>query len=175
VLIINFLGVVFHVQPLMWQEWLATVAIGAGAMLWSFLVRLLSRTVFARDSSSSSEATGCWAWVTRRLSRMNQVKSRHLTAAAAVYSSANRLVGVGSDAPAMSVHDAVALARDKAANRQREDAEAEEEAASRKGSRIKAWLGRRGTAGSREERTISGRSDSACSLGKDVEIVRSKR
>lgn len=162
VLIINFLGVVFKVQPLNWDEWLVTVAIGAGALIWSFIIRFVSRTFFAssNNNSSSSSRRGCWAWVTERLARMNQVKSRQLVAAAAVYD-ANKLCGVE-----MSVQEAVSLAREKAANGAVQD-EAEESNSS-KSSKIKAWLGGRGEAGSKEERTLSGRSDSAGSLGKSI-------
>lgn len=165
-LIINFLGVIFKVEPLTWQEWLATVAIGAGAMFWSFLVRFVSRTFFASSSdklsdSSSKSGRGLWAWITARLTRMNQVTSKQLQAAAAVYDS-NKLCGVE-----MSVQEAVSLAREKAANRA---AQEESEESGRSGSRIKAWFGRRCEAGSKEERTLSGRSDSAGSLGREERV-----
>lgn len=153
VIIINFLGIIFHVQPLNWQEWLVTVAIGAGAMIWSFLVRFISRTFFAGRESTSR---GCWAAITARLTRMNQVTSKQLQAAAAVYDS-NKLCGVE-----MSVQEAVTLAREKSANKDVED-----ESSGGRRSFIKAWLGRgKGEAGSKEERTLSGRSDSAGSLGR---------
>lgn len=156
VIIINFLGIVFHIAPLNWQEWLVTVAIGAGAMIWSFLVRFFSRTFVAGRESTSR---GCWAAMTARLTRMNQVTSKQLLAAAAVYD-CNKLCGVE-----MSVQEAVTLARDKAANRAQQEAEDESSGGSR--SFIKAWLGRgKGEAGSKEERTLSGRSDSAGSLGR---------
>jgi hypothetical protein len=158
VLIINFLGVVFKVQPLNWDEWLVTVAIGAGAMVWSFIIRFVSRNFFAAsDTTVSSSSRGCWAWLTERLVRLNQVKSRQLLAAAAVYD-ANKLCGVE-----MSVQEAVTLAREKAAHRAVQ--EEVDEASNSKSGKIKAWLGR-GKAGSKEERTLSGRSDSAGSLGK---------
>ena len=157
VLIINFLGVVFKVDPLNWQEWLVTVAIGAGAMIWSFLVRLISRTFAGRPSTHSGKAgTGCWSALTARLTRINQVTSKQMVAAAAVYDS-NKLMGVE-----LSVQEAVSLAREKAANRAQQD-EAEESGSK---SRLKAWWGRKGEAGSKEERTLSGRSDSAGSMGR---------
>jgi hypothetical protein len=93
VLIVNFLGVVFKIAPLGWDEWLVTVAIGAGAMIWSFGIRFISRTFFADSSSGSSSGRGCWAWVTERLTRLNQVTSKQMVAAAAVYDS-NKLCGV---------------------------------------------------------------------------------
>lgn len=158
VLIINFLGVVFHVAPLTWQEWLITVAIGSGSMAWSFLIRFVSRTCFSAGGKGHSSCSGgLWAAITARLTRLNQVKSRQLAAAAAVYD-ANKLCGVE-----MSVHEAVSLAREKAANKAQE--EAEDAASGGSKSRIKAFFGRRGEAGSKEERTLSGRSDSAASVG----------
>ncbi|EFJ44186.1 calcium-transporting ATPase [Volvox carteri f. nagariensis] len=42
-IIINFLGLFFKVEPLDWQEWLASIAIGTGAWPVSFLTRLISR------------------------------------------------------------------------------------------------------------------------------------
>lgn len=90
----NFLGVVFKIAPLNWDEWLVTVAIGAGALVWSFAIRLVSRTFFAgAGSSSTSSGRCCWSWVTERLTRLNQVTSKQLVAAAAVYDS-NKLCGV---------------------------------------------------------------------------------
>lgn len=163
-LIINFLGVVFKVAPLNWKEWLLTVAIGGGAMIWSFLIRFFSN-VFASDTTSRQGCTASlWNAITSRLNRLNQVKSKQLLAAAAVYDT-NKLCGVE-----MSVQEAVSLAREKAANRAQQD-EAE---GPRSKSMIKAWFGKKGTAGSKEERTLSGRSDSAGSLGrsgKDVSRV----
>lgn len=156
VMIINFLGVVFHVAPLTWQEWLVTVAIGSGSLFWSFLIRFFSRTVFSSGKGPTSSSGGLGAWITTRLVRFNQVKSKQLLAAAAVYD-ANKLCGVE-----MSVQEAVTLAREKAANKAQEEADGEDG----KQSRIKAWLGRRGQAGSKEERTLSGRSDSAGSMGR---------
>jgi hypothetical protein len=131
--------------------------------------------------------------LTARLSRMNQVQSRHMAAAAAVYASAsaNRMLGVQE----MSVQEAVGLARDKAAHRAREEAaEAEQEAGAGARGKIKAWFGRRRSASRRvapaspadgagaisivavpahasryEERTLSGRSDSAGSLVREGE------
>ncbi len=44
-IIINFIYVVFKVRPLDWQEWLATIAIGAGAIPWSLIVRGLSKAL----------------------------------------------------------------------------------------------------------------------------------
>lgn len=157
VIIVNFLGVVFKIEPLNWQEWLVTVAIGAGAMIWSLAVRLVSRTVCAGSGNG-----GCWTAITARLVRLNQVKSKQLTAAAAVYDT-NKLCGVQ-----LSVHDAVTLAREKTANKATQEQEEEEAAGS------KSWLkrlGKRGKAGTKEERTLSGRSDSAGSLGRSTKDV----
>lgn len=152
-MIINFLGIIFHVEPLTWQEWLVTVAIGAGAMIFSFLVRFISRTFFAGRESTSR---GCWAAITARLTRMNQVTSKQMMAAAAVYDS-NKLCGVE-----MSVQEAVTLACEKHGHANKD---AEDESSAGRRSFIKAWLGRgKGEAGSKEERTLSGRSDSAGSL-----------
>lgn len=89
----NFLGVVFKVAPLNWDEWLVTVAIGAGAMIWSLAIRFVSRTFFAGAGSSSGRRCGCWSWLTERLTRLNQVTSKQMVAAAAVYD-ANKLCGV---------------------------------------------------------------------------------
>lgn len=66
----------------------------------------------------------------------------------------------------MLLQEAVTLAREKAAHGAVQ--EAAEEVSNSRSARIKAFFGRRGQAGSKEERTLSGRSDSAGSLGKDV-------
>ncbi|PNH10333.1 Calcium-transporting ATPase PAT1 [Tetrabaena socialis] len=42
-IIINFLGVIFKVEPLDWMEWLASIAIGLGAFPLSLLTRFISR------------------------------------------------------------------------------------------------------------------------------------
>lgn len=141
VLIINFLGMFFKVEPLNWQEWLVTVAIGSGALLWSFIVRLLSRNIHW--------SCGCCAPLGAALGRLNRVQTKQAAAAEAVY--APRAGGVE-----LTVQEAVSLARGTA---QAADAE-EDSKKSKKESRK-----RRGRAGSKEERTLSGRSDSAGSLG----------
>jgi hypothetical protein len=51
-LIINFLGTFFKVVPLNWQEWLITMAIGAGAWPVSFITRLVTQLVEGRRQGS---------------------------------------------------------------------------------------------------------------------------
>jgi Ca2+-transporting ATPase len=50
-LIMNFLGSFFKVVPLNWQEWLVTMAIGAGAFPVSFLTRLITQIVEGRQKA----------------------------------------------------------------------------------------------------------------------------
>jgi hypothetical protein len=141
-LIINFMGMFFKVQPLIWQEWLVTVAIGAGAMGWSLLIRLASR------QCQHVSGCGCTSAIAAFLTRMNKVRSK-AEAHVAVYSA--------PEGSGLSVHEAVTLARGKAAAAAAEAAAAEAEGRKKKRER-------RGRAGTREERTMSGRSDSAGSL-----------
>jgi hypothetical protein len=61
------------------------------------------------------------------------------------------------------LQEAVTLAREKAVHGAVQDAA--DEASNSKSARLKAFFGRKGQAGSKEERTLSGRSDSAGSLG----------
>uniref|UniRef100_A0A383WGV1 Calcium-transporting ATPase n=1 Tax=Tetradesmus obliquus TaxID=3088 RepID=A0A383WGV1_TETOB len=145
-MIINFLGFFFKVQPLTWQEWLFTIAIGAGAMLWSTAVRFLSRNV-------SCGQVSIFTAIGNRLARMNQVTSKQMAASHAVYD--------GPGSLQMTVHDAVALARGKAAAAESAEAEAEKAAEGKKGG---GWLKGKGKTTQQNERTISGRSDSAASL-----------
>ncbi|KAG2490086.1 hypothetical protein HYH03_011392 [Edaphochlamys debaryana] len=44
-IIINFLGMFFKVEPLDWEEWLVSLAIGTGAWPLSFLTRFVSRNL----------------------------------------------------------------------------------------------------------------------------------
>ncbi|KAF8057240.1 ACA11 [Scenedesmus sp. PABB004] len=146
VLIMSFLGMFFKVQQLRYDEWLVTVAIGAGAMLWSLAVRALSRTVGCGCGALGAAVSG-------RLARMNQVRTKAMAAADRVYSSA--------EGRELSVAQAVGLARGSAA------AQAEAEAAAAEGKKEKKEkrrAERKGRAGTREERTLSGRSDSAGSM-----------
>jgi Ca2+-transporting ATPase len=146
VLIINFLGPIFKVQPLAWDEWLVCIAIGIGAMIWSQIVRFVSRNTSCCDG-------GCGGgFIAQRLARMNQVKSKHLKASD-LYSS--------KDGLEMSVQEAVMTARAGT-----KAAEEKEKAAEEKKETKKRW--RFGKAGSKEERTFSGRSDSAGSLGDNL-------
>lgn len=78
-----------------------------------------------------------------------QVKSKHMVAAHAVYARKEGL----------SVHEAVSLARGSAAAATVEEAQAAE---IKKGKK-KFWE-RKGCVGTRDERTLSGRTDSATSL-----------
>jgi hypothetical protein len=145
-MIMNFLGFFFKVQPLTWQEWLFTIAIGAGAMIWSTIVRFASRNISCGEVS-------LFTAIGNRLARMNQVTSKQMAASHAVYD--------GPGSLEMTVHDAVTLARGKAAAAESAAAaEADKEAEGKKGS---GWLkGKRNA--KHYERTLSGRSDSAASL-----------
>jgi hypothetical protein len=142
-MIMNFLGFFFKVQPLVWQEWLFTIAIGAGIMIWSTIVRFVSRNLSCGEVS-------IFTAIGNRLARMNQVTSKQMAASHAVYD--------GPGSLEMTVHDAVALARGKAAAAESAEAEAEKKAEGKK----KGWL--KGKRDRQYERTISGRSDSAASL-----------
>jgi len=42
-IIINLLGMFFKVNPLTWHEWLVSMAVGAGIILWSFMLRFFAR------------------------------------------------------------------------------------------------------------------------------------
>jgi hypothetical protein len=148
VMIINFLGMFFKVQPLKWDEWLVTVAIGAGAMIWSFLVRWMSRNI---NWSGLCSCCHCCGAVGSRLARLNKVRSKHVTAAAAVYGAAG--------AVELTVQEAVSMARNKQAVQETE-AQSQE-----KSGKSKTKKNDKGRAGTWEERTLSGRSDSAGSLG----------
>eukprot|EP00879_Flechtneria_rotunda_P002036 GHRR01002214.1.p1 GENE.GHRR01002214.1~~GHRR01002214.1.p1 ORF type:complete len:850 (+),score=231.92 GHRR01002214.1:2125-4674(+) len=146
VMIINFLGMFFHIQPLHWQEWLVTVAIGGGAMIWSLIVRFISRNISWGSDESGSKL---YKAILARLARMNQVTSRHAVAASAVYA------GEGIE---LSVQEAVSRARNAAAAQ----AAAKEEQEQQKEQKKPFW--KLGTAGTKEERTLSGRTDSAGSI-----------
>jgi hypothetical protein len=142
-MIMNFLGFFFKVQPLVWQEWLFTIAIGAGIMIWSTIVRFVSRNLSCGEVS-------IFTAIGNRLARMNQVTSKQMAASHAVYD--------GPGSLEMTVHDAVVLARGKAAAAESAEAEAEKNVEGKK----KGWL--KGKRDRQYERTISGRSDSAASL-----------
>jgi hypothetical protein len=144
-MIMNFLGFFFKVQPLTWQEWLFTIAIGAGIMLWSTLVRFASRNITCGDVS-------IFTAVGNRLARMNQVTSKQMAASHAVYD--------GPGSVEMSVHEAVALARGNAAAAAESAAAAEVETQAE--GQKKGWM--KGKREKQYERTLSGRSDSAASL-----------
>lgn len=137
VMIINFLGMFFKVQQLSWQEWLFTISIGAGSMLWSLIVRFLSRNVTCSCGGSALTA------VSSRLASLNQIKNKRMAASSAVYDAGLEL----------TVQEAVTLARGKATAALEAQAKLDEKTKDRKG-----------TAGTHQERTLSGRSDSAASL-----------
>jgi hypothetical protein len=147
-MIMNFLGFFFKVQPLTWQEWLFTIAIGAGAVIWSIIVRFASRNISCGEVS-------LFTAIGNRLARMNQVTSKQMAASHAVYD--------GPGSLEMTVHDAVTLARGKAAAAETAAAEAEKAAEEKKsaGSWLKKGVVKRDR---HYERTLSGRSDSAASL-----------
>jgi hypothetical protein len=146
-MIINFLGYFFKVEPLQWNEWLVSIAIGSGAMIWSLIIRAVSRNV------SCGVGAGLITAVGNRLAKLNEVKSKHMIAASAAYKPRE-----GLD---LTVQEAVSLARGNAAAAAA--AEADAKAAEEKGDKKKFWQ-RKGKAGTREERTLSGRSDSAGSI-----------
>jgi phosphoglycerol transferase MdoB-like AlkP superfamily enzyme len=153
VLIINFMGMFFKVQPISWKEWLVTVAIGSGVLVWSFIVRFLSRNTPLFNC-------GCLAAV---LGRYNKVQVKSEAAANAVYNNPNTTLSVQEAVTAVRAGLKAAEEAAAAAEEQKEQAEQEKK---KKGS----WLGLtklgagKGKAKSKEERTLSGRSDSAGSL-----------
>ncbi|KAF6264067.1 hypothetical protein COO60DRAFT_1457828 [Scenedesmus sp. NREL 46B-D3] len=127
------------------QEWLFTIAIGAGAMVWSTIVRFVSRNV-------SCGQVGAFTAIGDRLARMNQVTSKQMAASHAVYD--------GPGSLEMTVHEAVALARGKAAAAAEAADEEPKKVAEGKGKA--GWL--KGKRDRQYDRTLSGRSDSAASL-----------
>ena len=146
VLIINFLGPIFKVQRLAWDEWLVSIAIGIGAMIWSQIIRFVSRNF---ECCGAGCGTG---YIAQRLVRMNQVKSKHLEASS-FYSS--------KDGVEMTVQEAVMAARSGSKAAEEKEQKSEEKEGK------KRWRPF-GKAGTKEERTFSGRSDSAGSLGDRV-------
>lgn len=54
----NVLGLFFKVQPISWEEWLVSLAIGAGAWPLSWATRFISRFVCARAPGQSAKTWG---------------------------------------------------------------------------------------------------------------------
>eukprot|EP00878_Enallax_costatus_P010039 GHUV01010478.1.p1 GENE.GHUV01010478.1~~GHUV01010478.1.p1 ORF type:complete len:1008 (+),score=247.34 GHUV01010478.1:318-3341(+) len=88
----------FKVQPLEWDEWLVSIAIGVGGILWSMAVRFLSRNISFRAAGD------VYTKLCSILARAYEAKPRNMVAAHDIYTSEK-----------LSVQQAVGLALAKAA------------------------------------------------------------